>query len=246
MKRHKGFLVRLPKVRFLYLLVTLLLLFLVFPLLGAESERIGFSFLISGILLTAVYAISEHRIIFILGTFLVIPALLLRWVNYFVDRPDLSVATGGLSAAFLTLVAITILGHVVRDEKVTAEKIRAAVCVYLLIGLIWAMLYFVCSLLIPGSLGSESLQLSDVVYFSYVTLTTLGYGDISPTISIVRALATLEAILGQMFLAILIARLVGLQIAHATQSNSPSSDNSSSRAASAPDGDPSQSPNQSS
>ena len=89
-----------------------------------------------------------------------------------------------------------------------------AIVLYLLIGLIWAVIYSAISLHVPnafaGSVGVNA-GLSDWVYFSFVTLTTVGYGDITPVAQGARALATLEAFIGQLYPAIIIARLVSLQ-----------------------------------
>ena len=107
----------------------------------------------------------------------------------------------------------------------TVNLIYGSVCVYLLIGLVWAFIFSALEILYPGSfkfelqnpgadvlLTTNQLQLSQLLYYSYVTLTTLGYGDISPVSPPARSFATLEAIAGQFYLTILVARLVGLQI----------------------------------
>jgi hypothetical protein len=95
-----------------------------------------------------------------------------------------------------------------------------AVAAYLLIGMIWSVAYYLVALWIPGAFSiqgpfassdSESLQ-SQLFYFSFVTLTTLGYGDIVAVHPIVRMLVILEGVVGQLFPAILIARLVSLQV----------------------------------
>ena len=96
-----------------------------------------------------------------------------------------------------------------------AEKIAAAVCVYLLLGVVWQDLYILVDVLIPGSYNAESLSITDFLYFSFITLSTLGYGDITPVNSPAQALAFTEALVGQLYLTILVARLVGLYIANA-------------------------------
>ncbi len=91
--------------------------------------------------------------------------------------------------------------------------------VYLLIGLIWGHLYVVLDGMWPGSLAfatpslSEESKLGACVYFSYVTLTTLGYGDIQPVTAQARSLALSEAVLRQLYLAALVARIVGIHVA---------------------------------
>ena len=89
---------------------------------------------------------------------------------------------------------------------------------FLLLGLCWAFIYALIEVLNPGSFSVASITTagssSAYTYFSFVTLTTLGYGDISPVAQVARSFAILEAITGQMYLAVLVARLVGTQIAH--------------------------------
>ena len=105
------------------------------------------------------------------------------------------------------------------DSAVDSETIWAAVNIYLLIGLCFAFLYATMALFDPtlfvGKFMDESPrgQLMGFIYFSFVTLTTLGYGDITPNTPGVATMAYLEALIGQLYLAIMIARLVGLYVA---------------------------------
>lgn len=97
----------------------------------------------------------------------------------------------------------------VREGRVDAERICAALCVYLLTGSALGGLFAALEATAPGSFrGAPTFALGDAVYFSFVTLATLGYGDIAA--SAARALAVLEAVIGQLYLAVLIARLVSL------------------------------------
>ena len=101
-----------------------------------------------------------------------------------------------------------------RTGAVDLEKIAAAVSVYLFIGLIWRDLYSMVNLVIPGAYNTAVLDQIDFLYYSFVTLSTLGYGDVLPVIGPTKALAYIEAIIGQLYLTILVARLVGLHIAY--------------------------------
>ena len=97
---------------------------------------------------------------------------------------------------------------------VDLNKIVGAVCIFLLFAFVWAVLYQFLEALIPGSFngmtsGPEQDHFDRFVYFSLVTLTTLGYGDISPKTSLAGVLATLEAVVGVFYIAILVAALVG-------------------------------------
>jgi len=96
---------------------------------------------------------------------------------------------------------------------VSLDEIYGAVSAYILIGFVWGMGYGLLELLHPGSLRSENGPVGpgDFMYFSFVTLMTVGYGDMSPVHPIARSLAIIEAMLGVVFMAVLIGRLVGLQ-----------------------------------
>lgn len=107
------------------------------------------------------------------------------------------------------------------EGPVDGNRILGAIAVYLLIGLIWALAYSAVNELEPGAFngtepGEWRQNFAELVYFSFVSLTTLGYGDISPNTPFTRFLVYLEAIFGQLYLAIMIAGLVGIRISHAT------------------------------
>ncbi len=112
----------------------------------------------------------------------------------------------------------------VRSVRVSAETICGAICVYLLLGLTWTAAYSILFTLQHGSFfvapthdANGVLTVLDLLYFSYVTLTALGYGDITPITSQARSLAFLEAVTGVLYLAVLISRLVGLYAARAAE-----------------------------
>jgi len=101
--------------------------------------------------------------------------------------------------------------------SIDGNKIVGAICIYLLLGLIWGLLYLFLAQFIPGAFnGLEQAvwyqNFADVAYYSYVTLTTLGYGDISPVTPVARFLVYMEAIVGVFYMAILVASLVGVRI----------------------------------
>jgi len=207
--------------RFLYLLIALVAFITVVPIL----EELGyggmiFTILVSTLLLLAAYAVSERRGQFILALSLAGPSFVLRWINNFRESPWLVFVADVLTILFLVLVAMLILSHVLKAERVSREKIFGALSVYLLLGVIWAFLFLFVDFLVPGSFryGQDgALTGVEMVYYSFVTLTTLGYGDIVPISPSARALATLEAVTGQLFLTVLVARLVGLHITHSSR-----------------------------
>jgi hypothetical protein len=212
---HKG-----PN-QFLTLLISLVALILVFPVVDA----LGFGGWIfemfsSGILLSAVYAVSERRGSFVVTLLLAAPALVATWVSEATGWLWLDFLAKVLSVVALMLVVGLLLAHVLKSERVNKEKIFAALSAYLLIGFIWALLFGIVEFLLPGSFRLTGDQVADQgvrVYYSFVTLTTLGYGDIVPITGVARSLAVLEALIGQLYLTVLVARLVGLYIAYSSK-----------------------------
>ena len=115
----------------------------------------------------------------------------------------------------MTLIAVG--RRVLFSGSINPNKIVGSLCLYLLLGMIWATLYLVVGELVPGAFkGTDSRvwyeSFSGMIYFSYVTLTTLGFGDITPVAPIARFLTYAEAVIGQFYLAIVVASLVGLRI----------------------------------
>jgi voltage-gated potassium channel Kch len=120
------------------------------------------------------------------------------------------------SLLFIGFLVVLILRQVFRAGPITTRRVQGSVAVYLLLGLLWAVSYEMVELLQPGSfgiLGQKSRAiLPQLAYFSFTTLTTLGFGDIIPLSPIARSLVVLEALVGQLFPVILIARLVTMEI----------------------------------
>lgn len=109
---------------------------------------------------------------------------------------------------------------VMRREEVTSDKIFASACVYLLMGIFFGQLFVLIELSSPGAFTLSQADLArlspSLVHFSFTTLTTVGYGDISPVSPVARALSDIEAVIAQLYLAVVLARLVSLQITQGT------------------------------
>lgn len=203
--------------RFRALLATLLLLALIYPFV-VHFKLPGLAMFLNAlttlILLSSIHAVSENRRQLVLAVTIVVPAIALGWVDQFSQIESLRLFTLILQVLAYGLVACLILGYALRGGRVDTEKIAAAVSVYLFMGIIWQDLYSLTEMLIPGSFNTALLTHSQMLYFSFITLSTLGYGDITPVNGPAQALAYLEALLGQLYLTILVARLVGLHIAY--------------------------------
>ena len=107
----------------------------------------------------------------------------------------------------------TLTKTILSRKTVTSDTIKGGISIYFLIGLLWGIFYDIASRIKPDSFGTLENRTIDLFYYSYTTLTTLGYGDITPTGDGVKLLAICEAFVGQVYLAIFIAQLVGLSIA---------------------------------
>jgi hypothetical protein len=118
------------------------------------------------------------------------------------------------------------LANILRSTRVTMNTVYGAACIYLMLALAWASIFVLLEWMWPGSFTLElpaaaswqerfgvMARDSELFYFSMITLTTVGYGDISPISPPARTLAALEGLIGQLFLAIIIARMVGMELA---------------------------------
>jgi hypothetical protein len=206
--------------RYFTLLTSLLLLFIIYPF--SSKYETGFSildifFLI--ILITGIYSISKNRSVFIAGSFLATVAFGAGILNIYLMSTGLQVVSKLFYMLFFGLSLTIILSNVIKAEKVTTDTILGAICAYILLGLAWTMVYSLLELLQPGSfhINEATTRMRDeFLYYSFVTMTTLGYGDITPISHPARSLSTLEAVTGQLYIAVLIAHLVGLRIVHSS------------------------------
>jgi hypothetical protein len=168
------------------------------------------------LLISGVFATFRNRAIGWIATALLLVAIVVRWTHSAVPRPWLAVATEAFTIALLVLLIPLVLKQVFREGPITAARIQGSIVVYLLLGLVWASGYQLLELLHPGSFripeGENALQPQVLGYFSYVTLTTVGFGDITPVHPVARALVIAEALIGQLYPAILIARLVSMEL----------------------------------
>jgi hypothetical protein len=134
-----------------------------------------------------------------------------RLVSNEIEQRSFSDTTLGLWAVIGLLASASALRFVVKADEISAEHVYAALSAYLLAGLFFGVTYWVIELTWPGSYsGPDAFSSERAVYFSFVTLATLGYGDFVPRTDMARGIAVFEAVGGQLFLAVLIARLVSM------------------------------------
>ncbi len=203
------------------LLVSLLIyVFLLYPLGLLGSFRPLPTAFFSLILISGAVLVSRNRILRTLVLSWCLLSFTFPWMRSLLPSRTFIFGANCLALFFLLLLTFLILGQALREGLTTSHRIMGAVAAYLLVGMIWSEAYYLVALLVPEAFsiqgplvpgGRQSLQ-SQLFYFSFVTLTTLGIGDIVPLHPIARMLVIVEGVAGQLFPAILIARLVSLQV----------------------------------
>jgi len=194
-------------------------IFAIYPLADVGwVGRIVRSAFFTLLLISGVVAVGRLRIHFLPVVAIVIITVVVHWASVVRSNEALDTLERSLFLLSLTILAAIVLARVFAAGPVNVHRIQGAVCAYLLLGLIWATAYSIAQVVHPGAIQlpashtEDAKQGAELVYYSFVTLTTLGYGDMTPTIPATRSLAVLEALVGQLYPAILIARLVSLQL----------------------------------
>jgi hypothetical protein len=197
-------------------------IFIVGPLHELDlAGRVVLGIVFAFILISGIFVVSHSRLLTIGFSAVALATLAVHWID--ILEPGLGLR---LADTIASLIACTMLAGIVlvqsnREGPITSRRIQGAVVVYLLIGLIFASAYLIILLQVPGSFvqdgqpldpGHGAAALRTLGYFSFVTLTTVGYGDIHAVHSVARSLVVLEALIGQLFPAVMLARLVSMEI----------------------------------
>ena len=207
-----------PRNAGVWLLVVLICFFVTSPFVndlrhGAAIETV----LLTCVMLFAVLAVATRRRTLLLALVFVTPAVVGRWLNHL--RPDLLPPVMFLAAGtvFFAYVAIQILRFVLHCPRVDTNVLCTGIAGYLILGLLWVPAYTIVGDLNPGAFvlgpGSEPGAVMDgfrAFYFSFMTLCTVGYGDVVPVSKVARMLAITEAISGLFYVTVLISRLVAI------------------------------------
>ncbi len=209
--------------RFRFLLLSLMMMIGVRPLLnewiGARIwANVSTDLFFACALMSGLHAISGQPRQLRFSLLLVSTIIIFSALHYLLPILAVDKVKLGLGVIFLVHMLIMIWTHIEMENEVTIDLIMAAACAYILLGMIWAYAYYFLESFHPGSFNIVENSTDDLVdfnYYSFVTLTTVGYGDILAITRAARALSILEAITGQLYLAIMISRLVGM---HASQS----------------------------
>lgn len=175
------------------------------------------------LILSSIYAIDAQRPILILGIFFLIPSIYFDFLSYQYHSLPYMIMAHGFSLAFTLLAIAVLMRKILSAGLVNADLIFGALMVYLLSGILWAKFYFIENMMAPGSFNGAGIldfdsatlltayeQQFNFLYYSFATLATLGMGDITPLSHLAKSLTALESMFGQLFVAIIIAKLVSV------------------------------------
>lgn len=214
---------------FLPLLIALVAMLAFLPLL--EPWPLLMSSIASLVLLTGLLAVLRDRPFRLAVISALVVCLPLRWMAQFWGNstPVLLLLSHATIASTFAILEIVVLVRILTHSRVTRQSVIGAICGYVLLGFLFAFVYAVLTYFNPNAInvGGQSLgvehvanaqrHLSELVYFSFITLTTVGYGDIVPVSPIARSTVILEALAGQLYLAAFVARLIGAMSVPATK-----------------------------
>jgi len=193
--------------------------FFLAPFVDSPFVRLLTSLLYSLLMIAGVVSMSRHTSIRLVSAAIACLAISLRWLKHIMPTP-LIVKLGTLAIfIFMIMMTVVTLIKVFRQGRVTSHRVKGAIAAYLLFGMTWSLLYGLLDQILPnafnlaaGTDGFTPERQEIFTYFSFVTLTTVGYGDITPIHEIARMFVVIEALIGQLYPATLLARLVSLQL----------------------------------
>ncbi|HJV34257.1 potassium channel family protein [Geomonas sp.] len=203
-----------------FLVLVFLALFLG-PIVDWPTVRLLTSLLLSLLMVAGVVSMSRRPTVRWFAGMIALCAIVLRWLTHIVATSAIARWSSLISLIFMVLLTVGTLYKVYADDRpVTAHRIMGAVAAYLLFGITWSILYGLLDQVLPGGAfsitgttgGFDAERQEKLLFFSFVTLTTVGYGDITPTHDLTRMFAVVEALVGQLYPATLLARLVSLEV----------------------------------
>ena len=201
------------------LLLCLSLLFIFRPHDNASFYLGIWKFFLTGTVLAAIFSCKHSKTVRLIEIILAIPTVLLCWLDLWWAHPYLLVINTALSVLFTLLCATSIIHDILQQSKVSFETLKGAISAYFLVAIGFAYLFWLIEFLVPGtfSINQKTIPVfqyaeyvSEMLYFSFITLLTIGYGDIVPTKDAGQTAVVIEGIIGQFYVAILVARLVAL------------------------------------
>jgi voltage-gated potassium channel len=232
-----AFLNRLQARKYLVLLLTMVATIVVQPLAQGFLGGLLISDVLRNLLVvTVLFIVFQRRHVRLMSLLIGLPVIVSNWAHYTLPERfelPLGVIHHTFLVALLGFAAAVILRRIFERKVVRGDDVIGAICGYLLAGIAWGSLYLLVELLVPGSfsvhqaiagqLGGWYSRQSLFDYYSLMTLTTIGYGDITPIRPPATSLTWIEAMFGQFYIAVIVAQLVGLRLAEALQPPDPKS-----------------------
>ena len=211
---------KIPNLGLIYLLVAIVFLLISYPFfLTSGLEIVPFVFINLVIPFLAVYLAADHKRNLFVAIALAIPLGVISWVRFINPTETVIALQYVFGIIFYVFAFYVVLHQIIQKDVVTIDIIVGSIAAYLMIGLLWASIYALISLLVPESfaLNGDVIQnhqsQTSFIYYSFVTLSNLGYRDITPFSHFSKSFSILESVSGVMFTAIVVGRVIGLYVA---------------------------------
>lgn len=205
--------------KYTFLLASLILMIILMPMSDNTGDTFASTVVLSVIFIGSIYSIIQNKKFLFVSILLVIASFIINWLLELSPKSDLLHWMFLVQPIFFVYVTILIVLNILEAKRITIDIIFGSACGYLLIGVTWAMIFEFLVMMDPNafSIPSQFITQSDVSYLSFTTISTLGYGDITPNAPIAKAFCVLEAIIGLFYVSTLVARLVALQVTHSNK-----------------------------
>jgi hypothetical protein len=211
-----------------YLLAALISFLIIGPVateLFGRADSLILLVSLNGTLVIGIFSLQENRALFVSGVILASISIVITVASQFWDNEALSLLNLTILLVFMSASIVLAMRHLIAPGGMSFNRLMGGACIYIMLGMVWAIIYLYIVWFQPdafsGALGSlednNSQMFWDLMYFGFVTMPALGYGDITPVAPIARVLAYLQAIVGQLYIAILIGSMVGAFISDRSQ-----------------------------
>ncbi len=200
------FLKKIPKS--IFLLISISIFVFVFPLFKHSQFVELFNTIQYSLILLSVFSIIDNKTRFL--RYMILTAVILIWLMYYSDYSLNKYIAFSFSIVVFVIATITMIKQIVSSKIVSAKVIVETICGYLLIGIIFGFLNSILLWGNPNALGvDEHRTVSDIMYYSFITVTTIGYGDVSPLSPAAKSLSILFGVIAQLYLTIIMALIIG-------------------------------------